>query len=143
MNFAYEVEDLGTKGKGIIFKETRKKGDVIYDFANETAKIVVKDEDLDAYLANDPNITDVLDHGFCSGTNFIDLRNCDIRFTNHSFDPCSEFNHETGLSIALRDIEIGDEFTENYWNYETPERYDSLMKKYLNGNFKEQSENWK
>ncbi len=143
MNFAYSVEDLGTKGKGIIFKETRKKGDVIYDFANETEKIVVKDEDLDAYLANDPNIKDVLDHGFCSGTDFIDLRNCDIRFTNHSFDPISEYNHETGLSIALRDIEIGDEFTENYWNYETPAAYDNLMKKYLNGNFKEQSENWK
>ncbi len=143
MNFAYSVENLGTKGNGIIFKEARKKGDVIYDFANETNKITVKDEDLEAYLSGKPNISDILDHGYCSGTDFYDLSNCDIRFTNHSFDPISEYNHETGLSIALRDIAVGDEFTENYWNYQTPPNYDRLMKMHLNGNFKEQSEHWK
>ena len=142
MNFQYEVQDIPGKGKGIIFKQAFRRGEVLYDFRNERDHIVVQEEDLEAYLATVPDIQECLNHGYCSGTEFIDLANCDIRFTNHSFDPCSEYNHETGISIALRDIEVGDEFTENYWNYHVPEKYDALMKKYVNGNYKEQSLTW-
>ncbi len=142
MNISYAIEDVETKGLGIICKEFVKEGDVVYILAQDTLRVEVPDQDLEAYLATVPDVLDVLSHGFCVENKFIDLSFCDSRFTNHSFNPNTKFIESEGKSVALRDILPEEEITENYWDYSLPNNYDHAMKTKLDGNFRDHSKNW-
>jgi hypothetical protein len=142
MNVSYAVENVATKGLGIICKQFVKEGDVVYSLAQDTKKVVIDDRSLEEYLATVPDVLHVLNHGFCSGNQFIDLQYSDERFTNHSFTPSAKYLLDLEVSVALRDIQPGEEITENYWEYTLPPTYDRLMHTYVEGNFREQSKNW-
>lgn len=143
MNIAYAIEDIPSKGKGIICKQFVKEGDVIYKFSLETKIVQVKDEELEEYLTTIDNPVECLDHGFCLGNTFFDLRFTDTRFYNHSFNPNSKYDAALEISTATRDIHPGEEICENYWDYDIPENYNRLMKLHLNGNFRDMTESWK
>ncbi len=142
MNVAYQIEDVENKGLGIICKEFVKEGDVVYSLAKDTVIVSVEDADLEEYLKTVSDPLDCLNHGFCSGGKFIDLQFSDGRFCNHSFDPNTKYLVDREISVALRDILPEEEITENYWEYSLPENYDRLMKKHLDGNFRDHSKNW-
>lgn len=142
MNVEYSVEDLGAKGKGIICRQFVKEGSIVYSLDKDLAKVSVDMEDLEEYLSKFPDKTDILNHGYCSEGKFIDLQYSDARFTNHSFNPPLKYNMNIECSVAVRDIQPGEELTENYSDYDIPDVYNTFMEKYANGNFVKQSKSW-
>jgi SET domain-containing protein len=62
-------------------------------------------------------------YNYCYYINHLDallLTLDDARYVNHADDPNSEFQkgHDQMYSVALRDIEAGEEIVEFYWHYD-------------------------
>jgi hypothetical protein len=77
-------------------------------------------------------IADFLSHLYGWGGHMIELLD-DSRFTNHSANPnMMNWRGGTldGMSFAKRDIAAGEELTENYAEYDCPQWYVDICKKY-------------
>lgn len=144
MNIDYEIKKIENKGFGIISKQFIPKNNIIWNLENDNKLISIKDEDLPDYLNqfNYDKIVDVLDHMYCFNNLCYDITNSDIKYTNHSFNPTS-YVDKKGNSVAVRDINIGEEITENYTLYDNYlENYYKLMKIYKGNNWTELPMNW-
>lgn len=144
MNILYEIKESQGKGKGIFTKQFIKKGAIIWSSKNDNKVIEIDDNKLLEYLNNcsDIDIIDILDHMYCYNGKCYDIRNCDSKYTNHSLNPTSYVDTDNS-SVAIRDIDIGEEITEDYRTYNNylPEYY-KLMKKYKGGTWSELVEKW-
>eukprot|EP00744_Colponema_vietnamica_P002951 GILI01004575.1.p1 GENE.GILI01004575.1~~GILI01004575.1.p1 ORF type:complete len:148 (-),score=26.98 GILI01004575.1:175-618(-) len=146
MNYLYEIKESPGKGLGIFTREFIPQGAIIWEYEKDR-ELEIQDEDLNSFVEemSEADRYEVLSHGFCWGTRFNSLSNSDMRFMNHSRTPNSLFNETTnGCSIAIRDIQAGEELTENYGLYQAPPNYSSWMRKVLGGTFAELAEkfNW-
>lgn len=141
MDLQYAIENVASKGLGIISKQFVPKGAVVYDLMKDDKVIIVKDSELKAYLKT-VDAVEVLSHGFCFEDNFVDLMYSDERFTNHNFNANAMWNTKELKSFAVRDILPGEEITENYGEYNLPRNYDLAVKAILGESFLEHSKNW-
>ena len=144
MNISYEIKETFNKGKGLFTNQFVKKGTIIWSSKNDTNIIEIDDDKLllylDKYDQND--ITDILDHMYCFNNKCYDIINSNIKYTNHSFNPTSYVN-SNNESVAKRDIEIGEEITEDYRTYDNYlKEYYNIMQKYKGGTWSELVEKW-
>lgn len=144
MNILYEIRESQGKGKGLFTKQFIKKGEIIWSSKNDNNVIEINNDKLLEYLNsyNNIEVLDILDHMYCYNGKCYDIRNCDLKYTNHSLDPTSYVDSENN-SVAIRDIEIGEEITEDYRTYDNylPEYY-KLMTKYKGGTWSELVVKW-
>jgi hypothetical protein len=144
MNILYEIKQIPFKGYGIISKQIIKKGEIIWNLNNDKSVISISDLMIEDYLKkfNDKQIIYIFDHMFCFNGICYDIQYSDNRFTNHSNNPTS-FVDKDGNSVASRDINIGEEITEDYTTYDNylPNYY-RLMVKYIGKNFTELPNDW-
>ncbi len=145
MNVNYVIKLIPNKGYGLISKQFIKKGSLIWSCKNDKNVISIDDNNLLKYLEkyNDEQMINILDHMYCFNGLCYDLSNSDNKYTNHSNNPNSYIN-ENNESIALRDIYIDEEITENYTTYDNylPNYY-ILMKKYYGTEWINDYKKWK
>lgn len=146
MNILYEIKECQTekKGKGLFTRQFIKKGDIIWSSKNDNDVIEINDDKLLEYLNcySQNEVIDILDHMYCYNGKCYNIINCDCKYTNHSLNPTS-YVDSNNSSIAIRDIDIGEEITEDYRTYDNylPEYY-KLMQKYKGGTWSELVEKW-
>ncbi|XP_028407745.1 uncharacterized protein LOC114530332 [Dendronephthya gigantea] len=71
-----------------------------------------------------------LEHIYClDGLMKIDMAELDISMVNHSNDP-NVVTRENGLDYTTRDVNIGEELTEDYKTYDKVSYYEELCQKY-------------
>lgn len=79
---------------------------------------------------------------FCFNGMCYDIKNDDAKYTNHSNNPNSYVN-ELCQSIAMRDIEIGEEICENYRTYQHDlPNYKEQMTKIMKGTWDILANRW-
>mmetsp|Transcript_50230 Transcript_50230/g.98471 ORF Transcript_50230/g.98471 Transcript_50230/m.98471 type:complete len:578 (+) Transcript_50230:70-1803(+) len=129
----YQVKKVPDKGLGLVLKQDVKKGEVIYAFepdgrthfvhneASATAKLAgMKSDQARAFFLN---------HIFGWRGEMIELIG-DCMFMNHDKVSVLEVAPDDRTWIAARDLKAGDEIVDNYSQYENPQWYIDLCKKY-------------
>lgn len=135
MPFKVETEikksNITNAGLGVFTKEFIKKGSSVW-YYNKSSVLELTNEQLETIKNSEHHefnryLTEYMYFNTGLNKSIIDLDN--TKFINHSYEP-NTIN--TGYeSIALRDIEIGEEIYENYNDYGAmPENMDYLHKKY-------------
>ena len=83
------------------------------------------------FLANrsQEDRVDILEHIFCAGDEAILLQD-DTQFTNHDFHPNTESSPDHKQNFALRDIQPGEEMTEDYSRFHNLEWFAEVCEKY-------------
>ena len=141
MNIKYSIENLGSKGYGLIAQQFVKAGDVVYNLADDVQAIAVDDKDLEEYLKSVKNPSAILSRGYCTVPKFIDLQHSEAGYVNHSPSPnCVYVTAEK--SVALHDIQLGDEITENYAHHKIGDNYARLMVEYVGGSLEARFKDW-
>ncbi len=150
MQIDYIIDVSPGKGNGVFAKQFIPKYTLIWDF--DKANIKLYDENNAKELLNNSNLVkNILNYCyFTQDRKFIDIRQDDGRFFNHSFSPNIVLgsqlisnnvigNFNPNSSYAFRDIVIGEELVDNYNTYgEEPEWYielcelNNISRDYLN-----------
>lgn len=100
-------------GIGLFAAERIKKGTPVWEYNQNTSQIFWKKQFLS--VCNDlslPAIWEFIDHSYIKEGNVYYL-NDRTKFINHSIEPNIAFK-STKLEVAIKDIDKGDEITENY-----------------------------
>lgn len=109
------IKHSNIHGLGVFAEEKLKKGDIIWKFQPGFDQVISSD----AYNQLPPIAKNCIDHfGYYNKEEggYI-LCGDDARFTNHSNTPNMELFDEIS-SVATKDINIGDEITENYYIFD-------------------------
>eukprot|EP00747_Dinoflagellata_sp_TGD_P215134 gnl/TRDRNA2_/TRDRNA2_87866_c0_seq1.p1 gnl/TRDRNA2_/TRDRNA2_87866_c0~~gnl/TRDRNA2_/TRDRNA2_87866_c0_seq1.p1 ORF type:complete len:164 (-),score=24.04 gnl/TRDRNA2_/TRDRNA2_87866_c0_seq1:144-635(-) len=138
------VADCGAKGKGLVATEHIAKGALIYDSSVEGVEVGFTEEELVLYLEQlspDERRT-IMSHIYChSGKAWLIPGNG--KYTNHARPPTTGCAKQLAAvdvvppdtaaiadTFALRDINVGDEITEDYANMDTLPWYETLCVKH-------------
>jgi hypothetical protein len=134
--FEYAVENIPGKGKGIVVKQEIKKGDITFIFRD---MITFNEEELRyclAQLESDLERGDFLTYLFTTGDDGYWPKPNVAVFDCNDFMYC---NHESGVddmdysrlcNIAPRDFAVGDEYCDNYREYQALPWFDRLCATY-------------
>lgn len=128
-------------GMGIFADEEIKKGQIIWRYSPDTCLVITKTQ-LDSYINSFHKTENIIIQYYLTYGYYVEKAEGilvlldNARFFNHSSQPNSggmpqASNDLTGqCSIALRDIEKGEELTESYYTYDSAVWLDDLCKKY-------------
>lgn len=120
----YAVKEIGGKGKGLVAGEFIAKGTCVWK--PNAVRTMTDDELMDRlfYISAEADRQFVLSHVYGYKGRTIELLD-DSMYTNHSSNPNMGMSatNALGHAFALRDIQKGEELTENYAEYECSKMY--------------------
>lgn len=136
MQVAYSIQETPGKGKGIFASMDINKGDLVWCVASSHHHIFSSSLDAKAIMKDEYKRVLEVAVGHISIPNQILYLYDDSQYFNHSESPnCGPIedkqNDFTRLSlIAVKDIKIGEEMTENYMKYSFPLWFLEELQKY-------------
>jgi len=122
MQVAYIINDIKGKGKGIIAKQNIKKGSLVWEVSSSLHHLFYSVENANNVVGNLEYIR-VLQVGVGHRIipNQILYVYDDSQYFNHSESPnCGPIEDDKLSLYALKDINEGEELTENYTKYSFP-----------------------
>ena len=117
--FAVELRMTADRGVGVFTTEFIPAGTQIYDFSMHS----FNENEIRKLLQMLPTVEErkwLLDHCWGGPNNNIMMTTSDIIFTNHSREPSVTYSSSDCLGNAARDIQPGEELTEDYRLYAEP-----------------------
>ena len=121
MHIKYKLDRSALHGLGIFADQDVKKGELIFT-ASPVLDVNITQEQFDALTEAEQ--TQIRYWGFFDQPTqkwHVDFDH--IHFINHSYDPSTtqDLTHPEAYITAARDIKAGEELTQNYLEFETPE----------------------
>lgn len=121
LHIKYKLDRSGSHGIGLFAAEDIPKGKLIYT-ASPILDVNIIQEQFDSL--SDSEKEEVRYWGFYIPEEKIWHVDFDVsRFINHSFEPTvtQDADHTDAYLVAMRDIRLGEELTQNYLEFETEE----------------------
>lgn len=121
IHIKYKLDKSGVHGVGFFAMQDLKKGDLIFT-ASPGLDVNITQEQFDAL--DEAEQKEVRYWGFFDQPTkkwHVDFDH--IHFINHSYDPntTQDLSHPEAYLVAARDVKSGEELTQNYLEFETPE----------------------
>ncbi len=121
IHIKYKLDKSGVHGIGIFADQDIKKGELIFT-ASSVLDVNITQEQFDSLAEQEQ--AQVRYWGFFDQPTqkwHVDFDH--IHFINHSYTPntTQELSHPEAYITASRDIQAGEELTQNYLEFETPE----------------------
>ncbi len=121
LHIKYKLKESSLHGIGLFTQEKIAKGRVVYT-ASPLLDLNITNDQFSSLQENERQ--EVQYYGFWDEPNNVWHVDFDVsRFINHSFQPTviQDSNHNDAYLVATRDIESGEELTQNYLDFETKE----------------------
>ncbi len=131
LQIKYKVIKTENKGIALMADEFIPKNTLIWKpSSNNTFYKPIEFKEYISKMSDNSQIKYILEHVYCWKQYIIEL-NDDSQYTNHSSNPnmYTPVNDKEGCAYSIRDIQKGEELTEDYSKYDLIDEYTELCKK--------------
>lgn len=121
IHIKYKLKASNSHGIGLFTDQPIRKGEIVYT-ASPLLDLNITQEQFDTLHQKEKD--EILWWGFFDEPSHMWHVDFDVsKFINHAYDATltQDENHKEACLVAIRDIESGEELTQNYLEFESPE----------------------